>query len=186
MWRKRFIAFILLWAGAGIGFAIYQGEKNPESIFGEKPFKYGLDIQGGTELVYEADTANIAPGELRETMAALRDVIERRVNLFGVSEPVVQTEEANALSGNRSQRLIVELPGVTDIEKAVELIGQTPLLEFKIARPDGEEKKRIQDAFTRAQQALGEEGLTDEEKQQILLSDSLLQEDPNFIPTPLT
>src|SRR3989338_8639917 len=104
MWRKRFIAFILLLAGAGIGFAIYQGEKNPESIFGEKPFKYGLDIQGG-------------------------------------SEPVVQTEEANTLSGNPSQRLIVELPGVTDIKQAVELIGQTPLLEFKIERSDGEEKK---------------------------------------------
>ena len=186
MWRKRFIAFILLLMGAGIGYFIYAGQTQPEGIFGKFPFKYGLDIQGGTQLIYQADVSGVAEGEVRETMDALRDVIERRVNLFGVSEPVVQTEEANALSGNRSQRLIVELPGVTDIEKAVELIGQTPLLEFKIARPDGEEKTRIQDAFTRAQQALEEEGLTDEEKQRILLSDSLLQEDPNFIPTPLT
>jgi len=185
MWRKRFIAFILLLAGAGIGFAIYQGEKNPESIFGEKPFKYGLDIQGGTELVYEADTANIAPGELRQTMNALRDVIERRVNLFGVSEPVVQTEEANTLSGNPSQRLIVELPGVTDIKQAVELIGQTPLLEFKIERPDGEEKTRILDAFARTQERFKDPTLTDDMKAAIILSDPLLQDDPNYIPTSL-
>ena len=185
MWRKRFIALVLLLVGAGIGFAVYQGEEHPESIFGGKPFKYGLDIQGGTELVYEADTSKIAAADLRQTMEALRDVIERRVNLFGVSEPVVQTEQANSLSGKPSQRLIVELPGVTDIAQAVSLIGQTPLLEFKIARPDGPEKTAIADAFTKAQVALKQEGLTDQMKQAIIMSDPLLQEDPNFIPTEL-
>ena len=185
MWRKRFIALVLLLVGAGIGFAVYQGEEHPESIFGGKPFKYGLDIQGGTELVYEADTSKIAAADMRQTMEALRDVIERRVNLFGVSEPVVQTEQANSLSGKPSQRLIVELPGVTDIAQAVSLIGQTPLLEFKIARPDGPEKTAIADAFTKAQVALKQEGLTDQMKQAIIMSDPLLQEDPNFIPTEL-
>jgi len=185
MWRKRFIALVLLLVGAGIGFAVYQGEEHPESIFGGKPFKYGLDIQGGTELVYEADTSKIAAADMRQTMEALRDVIERRVNLFGVSEPVVQTEQANSLSGKPSQRLIVELPGVTDIAQAVSLIGQTPLLEFKIERPDGPEKTAIADAFTKAQVALKQEGLTDQMKQAIIMSDPLLQEDPNFIPTEL-
>ena len=185
MWRKRFIAFVLLLAGAGIGYAVYQGEHNPSAAFGGKPFKYGLDIQGGTELVYEADTSKITPSELRQTMDALRDVIERRVNLFGVSEPVVQTEQANSLSGKPRERLIVELPGVTDITKAVELIGQTPLLEFKTERPDGKEKTAIQAAYAKAQTALKEEGLTEQMKQQIILSDPLLREDVNFIPTAL-
>lgn len=185
MWRKRFIALILLLVGAGVGYAIFQGEQDPTGTFGGKPFKYGLDIQGGTQLVYEADTAKIASADLRQTMDALRDVIERRVNLFGVSEPVVQTEEANSLGGNPNQRLIVELPGVTDIKQAVELIGQTPLLEFKTERPDGEEKTKIQDAFKKAQEALKQPGLTDLEKQVIITSDPLLQEDPNFIPTSL-
>lgn len=186
MWRKRFIALILLLAGSGIGYFIYAGEVKPEGIFGKFPFKYGLDIQGGTQLVYQADVSGIAETEVKETMDALRDVIERRVNLFGVSEPVVQTEEANVLSGKKDQRLIVELPGVTDIQKAVELIGQTPLLEFKVQRPDGEEKQRIEEAFKKAQAALADETLSDAERRAILLGDPLLNEDPNFIPTPLT
>ena len=66
-------------------------------------------------------------------MTALRDVIERRVNMFGVSEPLVQVEEGGVLGSGREERLIVELPGVTDVKDAVAMIGQTPLLEFKLA-----------------------------------------------------
>lgn len=186
MWRKRFIALILLMAGAGLGYGVYNAEKHPQSVFAKFPFKYGLDIQGGTQLTYQADTSKIAKGDVKANMDALRDVIERRVNLFGVSEPVVQTEEVNALSGKPIERLIVELPGVTDIKKAVDLIGQTPLLEFKTARPDGPEKTAIQAAYTKAQEQLRKEGITQEEKQQIFLSDPLLQQDPNYIPTKLT
>jgi len=65
-------------------------------------------------------------------MDALRDVIERRVNLFGVSEPIVQVEKGGRFAGVSEERLIVELPGVTDVAEAVALIGQTPLLEFKL------------------------------------------------------
>lgn len=186
MWRKRFIAFILVLVGAGLGYGIYAGEQNPQGIFSKFPFKYGLDIQGGTQLTYQADTTKIAQADIRANMDALRDIIERRVNLFGVSEPVVQTEEVNSFSGQPLQRLIVELPGVTDIKKATELIGQTPLLEFKVERPLGAEKSAIETAYTKAQEALKKEGLTDAEKQAILVSDPLLQEDLNFIPTKLT
>lgn len=186
MWRKRFIALVLLFAGAGVGYIVYAGQYHPTGTFGKIPFKYGLDIQGGTALTYQADVSKVAQSEVRQTMDALRDVIERRVNLFGVSEPVVQTEEANTLSGARDQRLIVELPGVTDIKKAVELIGQTPLLEFKTERPDSPEKTAIQEAYTKAEEAMKAPGITDEQKQAIIASDPLLQEDPNFIPTLLT
>jgi protein-export membrane protein SecD len=188
MWRKRFIALVLLLAGTGVGYFVHVSEYAPEGIFGKFAFKYGLDIQGGTELVYQADISKIAPGEVRQTMEALRDVIERRVNLFGVSEPVVQVEEANTLSGKRDQRLIVELPGVTDIAKPVQLIGQTPLLEFKIARPEGDEKTQILAAYTKIEEALKSSSstLTEEQKAQLLASDPLLSQDPNFIPTQLT
>ncbi|MDO8520707.1 MAG: protein translocase subunit SecD [bacterium] len=188
MWRKRFIAFILLLMGAGIGYFVYPSDNKALSLLGplgDRPFKYGLDIEGGTELVYEADTTKVAASELRQTMAALRDVIERRVNLFGVSEPIVQTEEVDTLSGDPRQRLIVDLPGVTDIKQAVDLIGQTPLLEFKTERPDGEEKTKIREAYTKAQEALKKPGITEIEKQVIFYSEPLLQEDPNFIPTAL-
>jgi protein-export membrane protein SecD len=65
-------------------------------------------------------------------MSALRDVIERRVNLFGVSEPIVQVESSSFVSDKQTERLVVELPGVSDVSEAVAEIGRTPLLEFKL------------------------------------------------------
>jgi protein-export membrane protein SecD len=78
-------------------------------------------------------------------MDALRDVIERRINLFGVSEPVVQVEHGGLISGGVGEQLIVDLPGITDIKKAVEMIGQTPVLEFKIEAPKGTPQKATVD-----------------------------------------
>jgi len=98
-----------------------------------KQFKFGLDLVGGSHLVYEADTAKLSDAEVDEAMSALRDVIERRTNLFGVSEPLVQVEKASALSNaTATERLIVELPGVTDLNEAISIIGATPQLEFKL------------------------------------------------------
>jgi len=90
------------------------------------PFRLGLDLQGGAHLVYEADLSGIEREEYDSSMQGLRDVIERRVNLFGVQEPVVQTQKKG-----ESYRLIVELAGITDPAYAIEMIGQTPFLEFK-------------------------------------------------------
>jgi preprotein translocase subunit SecD len=68
-------------------------------------------------------------------MQALREVIERRINVFGFAEPLVQVEKASFLSeSEQTQRLIIELPGVTDLEEAISMIGATPLLEFKLVR----------------------------------------------------
>lgn len=106
---------------------------------GSFPFRFGLDLVGGTELIYKADISKIGQGDVSSSMDTLRDVIERRVNIFGVSEPIIQVEEAGLISGNRDHRLIVELPGVTDIDKAIALIGQTPLLEFRLEK-DGASK----------------------------------------------
>jgi len=100
------------------------------------PFRFGLDLVGGTELVYKADTSKVT--DVGGAMDSLKEVIERRVNIFGVSEPLIQTESAGLISGNLDERLIVELPGVTDIDKAIELIGKTPILEFRLARADSE------------------------------------------------
>lgn len=103
----------------------------------QPPFRFGLDLVGGTELVYRADTSEVE--DVGGAMESLKEVIERRVNIFGVSEPLVQTESAGIVSGNREERLIVELPGVTDIDRAIELIGETPILEFRLAKPNADE-----------------------------------------------
>lgn len=122
-----------------IGFLVFTAffvfsSENPNSRFGKFPFKFGLDLIGGTELIYNADTTQVAPADISTSMATLRDVIERRINVFGVSEPFIQVEEAGIISGNKDHRLIIELPGITDIDKAVALIGQTPLLDFRLEK----------------------------------------------------
>jgi len=93
-------------------------------------FSLGLDLLGGTHLIYEADVSQIEALEQAEALGGVRDVIERRVNAFGVSEPLVQT---NKVGG--SWRVIVELAGVQDVNQAIEMIGETPLLEFKEEGP---------------------------------------------------
>src|SRR3989338_799436 len=87
------------------------------------PFRLGLDLLGGTHLVYQADLSQIGDQSPTDAMEGARDVIERRVNLFGVSEPLVQIEGKD--------RIVVELAGIGDINQAIQLIGQTPFLEFR-------------------------------------------------------
>lgn len=89
-------------------------------------FKLGLDLQGGSHLVYEADLKDVAIKDKKEAMQGLRDVIERRVNMFGVSEPQVAVQEANG-----KYRLVVDLSGVKDVQEAIKMIGKTPYLEFR-------------------------------------------------------
>ena len=141
MLRKVILALFVLAIGLGIAFFVFKTEprlnKNFEAqkAFLKKfPFRLGLDLSGGTHLIYQADVSVVPSNQVGDSMEALRDIIERRVNLFGVSEPVVQIQHGSIVSGSGEQ-LIVDLPGVTDVEKAKEMIGQTPLLEFKIEAP---------------------------------------------------
>ncbi len=92
----------------------------------EKNFNLGLDLQGGAHLVYQADTAGLTGEEKGPSVEGVRDVIERRINGIGVSEPVVQTTKVG-----EDYRIIVEMPGVTDVNEAIKMIGETPILEFK-------------------------------------------------------
>lgn len=96
------------------------------------PFKLGLDLAGGSRLVYQADTAAVSPEDIPELMSILREVIERRINVFGVAEPLVQVERSSIVAEEVQERLVVELPGVTSVDDAVKEIGRTPLLEFKL------------------------------------------------------
>lgn len=93
----------------------------------ESPFILGLDLQGGTQLVYEADITSIPEADRLSALEGVRDIIERRVNVAGVSEPLVQINRT--LGGD--YRIIAELAGIKDVDEAIRLIGETPLLEFK-------------------------------------------------------
>jgi preprotein translocase subunit SecD len=86
----------------------------------------GLDLSGGTHLVLEANMQGIAQADRVSALESAKQVIERRVNMFGVSEPMVQSARSTD-----SYRIVVELPGISDVNRAVELLGQTAQLEFR-------------------------------------------------------
>jgi preprotein translocase subunit SecD len=133
MLKQRAKAVMLLLVATVIGYLVYTSSLPS----GSKPFRLGLDLSGGSHLVFSADVSKIDPADVKASMSALRDDVERRVNTFGVSEPLVQTEEGASLSSKESAyKLIVELPGVTDPDQAAAAIGATPVLEFRVATAD--------------------------------------------------
>lgn len=130
MLKKRISAIALLVIGVALGFFVHYSELPGNGFISKFPFKLGLDLSGGTHLVYQADTTKIPADDVAGAMESLKMVIESRINAFGVAEPIIQTEKGT-VGGVQIQKLIVELPGVTDVNKAVDLIGKTPVLEFK-------------------------------------------------------
>ncbi len=96
------------------------------------PWRLGLDLVGGTHLVYQIDLSQVPASDQSSVVAGLRDVIEKRVNLFGVSSPQVYI----AQSGNNAQ-LDVDLAGIKNVTDAINQIGQTPLLDFAEVQQNG-------------------------------------------------
>ena len=149
MWKTRITALFILLLGFGIGFFVYKSEIRHQALVTKNttattkaspvglakfPFKLGLDLSGGTHLVYRADVSQVAATEVADSMSSLRDVIERRINIFGVSEPSIQVQDGG-FSNQGEQRLIVDLPGVTEVSQAIDMIGQTPVLDFRTENP---------------------------------------------------
>ena len=152
MLKHRILSVFALVILVGLSYFIYTSQTGVR--FANYAFKLGLDLNGGTELTYHADISQLKGGNIGDAMSSLRDVIERRVNLFGVSEPVVSVADAGAVSGITDHRLIVELPGVTNIDQAVAMIGQTPQLDFRLLKPEAQnltadelKDKKISDIF---------------------------------------
>jgi len=101
-----------------------------------KKINLGLDLKGGMHLVLEADTSRIPPGEsMKDTVDAALEIIRNRIDQFGVREPTI------ARQGQK--RIIVDLPGIEDPQRAIDIIGRTALLEFKLL----DEKGDIQEAL---------------------------------------
>ena len=132
--KKRLTALVVLLIGAGIGYFVYASQ-----IHGWRPFQLGLDLSGGAHLEYDIDTSTVAPADLADRLNSLRLLIERRVNPFGVGEPAVQIEQGGVV-GTGQYRLIVEIPGVTDVSQAEQRISQTPTLDFELVKKGYENK----------------------------------------------
>jgi SecD/SecF fusion protein len=98
----------------------------------EKAIKLGLDLQGGMYLLLEVDKSNLGPAEARNAVDQAMQIIRNRIDQFGVAEPSIQKQGDN--------RILIQLPGLLDQERAKELIGQTALLDFKLVKTDEEQR----------------------------------------------
>ncbi len=172
-----FILIIILALGAGIFSYPAPYNQAIDAINGKiktslphlntPEYKLGLDLKGGVHLEYKADLSNIPEDQKKEVMNGLRDLIERRINIFGVAEPIIQVYG--------SDRLAVELPGMESIDQAIEWIGETPLLEFYEEKSQ-EELQKINDKKKEINDLLeANKDKSQEEK------DALIQQVPDWI-----
>ena len=118
----------------------------------------GLDLQGGIHLVLEVKTEGMEQQEAQDAVAQAQEVIRNRVDQFGVAEPTIQRQGDN--------RIIIELPGVQDVQRAKDLVGQTALLEFQLLEPAEDRTRLIQ----RIDQVLAPQEEGEEEEEDLLLS----------------
>ncbi len=102
--------------------------------------KKGIDLAGGSHLVFKAQMADLSEADRQIAIESVKTNIERRVNLFGVAEPLVQTSRYQD-----DYRLIVELPGINNINQAVDLIGQTAQLDFRTLSETATESATLDD-----------------------------------------
>jgi len=119
------LVFILLLVGLALWSVVPLNAK----LLGPDGLTLGLDLRGGSQLLYKADLSKKDPSATdEEAMSSVVDKIQRRVNLYGAAEPVIQRQGAD--------RILVQLPGVEDITEAIKLIGQTARLEFREQKLD--------------------------------------------------
>lgn len=126
--RYRFIAIIFLGLLAGLISYPQAVSKIPPvyNFFNKMKINLGLDLQGGIHLEYSADVSKVDSSQVDGAVQGAQDVIERRINAFGVGEPLVQVARSSG-----DYRIIIELPGIKDVEEAKKQIKETPMLEFK-------------------------------------------------------
>lgn len=118
-----------LWIGwpGGAGFETPPFIAMVGRILPQEPVKLGLDLKGGIYLVYEVDETGLSNKELSDAVNLTVEIIRKRIDELGVTEPEIQSEGRN--------RIVVKLPGISDPERAKSLIGTTAELEFKLVNP---------------------------------------------------
>lgn len=113
---------------------------NGKPIKKDFELKQGLDLQGGTHVVLQADMSQIPPEDKQDALESAKNIIARRVDMYGVSEPVIQTSQKG-----EDYRIIVELAGVKDINQALDIIGRTAQLDFRELAPEATQAATIFD-----------------------------------------
>jgi preprotein translocase subunit SecD len=118
--------YVLVFILALFGFCLWSVVPLDRNVFGREGLKLGLDLAGGSYLVYQADASNVTPGTENEIMNGVKGVIEKRINALGVTEPVVEVQKQEG-----KYSIAIQLPGIADIEKAKKMVGLFTVLEFR-------------------------------------------------------
>jgi preprotein translocase subunit SecD len=126
---RRGNIYLLIFILVLFGFALWSILPISTDLLGPDGLRRGLDLKGGSQLLYEADLSKKDPAATdAEAMASVIDKIQRRVNQYGAAEPVIQKLGTD--------RILVQLPGVEDINEALKLIGQVAELDFREQKTD--------------------------------------------------
>ena len=118
--------YVLVFILALFGFCLWSVVPLDRNVFGREGLRLGLDLAGGSYLVYQADASNVTPGTEGEIMNGVKGVIEKRINALGVTEPVVEVQKQEG-----KYSIAIQLPGIADIEKAKKMVGLFTVLEFR-------------------------------------------------------
>jgi len=129
---RRGNVYLLIFILALFGFALWSIVPLDKSVFGREGLRLGLDLAGGSYLVYQANVSDIEPENRDEIMEGVKGVIERRINALGITEATVQIQKQEG-----EYNIVIQIPGVADIEKAKEMVGLFTVLEFREQDSEG-------------------------------------------------
>jgi preprotein translocase subunit SecD len=123
--------YLLIFILALFGFALWSVVPLDRNVFGREGLRLGLDLAGGSYLVYQADVSNITENR-DEILEGVKGVIERRINALGITEATVQIQKQEG-----EYNIVIQIPGVADIERAKEMVGLFTILEFREQDSEG-------------------------------------------------
>ena len=118
--------YLLIFILALFGFALWSVVPLDRNVFGREGLRLGLDLAGGSYLVYQADVSDIEPDNRNEIIEGVKGVIERRIDALGITESTVQIQKREG-----EYNIVIQLPGIANIEKAKERVGLFTVLEFR-------------------------------------------------------
>ncbi len=141
MWKKLKVksVFVVLIAALAIWLSCppFDSYDKDGKLTQKGKLNLGLDLQGGMHLVLQVDTSSLSPNEAKDAPERVLEIIRNRIDQFGVMEPLIQKQGLD--------RILIQLPGITDRDRAKEIVGKTAHLEFKIVGDDPELLKKAVD-----------------------------------------
>jgi len=123
---RRRTVYLLIFILVLFGFALWSVVPLDRNVFGREGLRLGLDLAGGSYLVYQGNLSDVEPSNRDEIMDGVKGVVERRINALGITEPIVEVQKHEG-----EYNIVIQLPGIANIEKAKEMVGLFTILEFR-------------------------------------------------------